>query len=244
MRKVHLFGLLPGQFCTICLLFARYVGGIPVGIKKRIALDGVALLVLLVHSIIGTVRPQEEVAGQFLKDGERVGEVTGDLGIGGVLDQLIAWIHIRAANDHDVVLLARVGRLACPGGTTSCVAGSQMRGHGNAAQRDVIAVCQDAVDGAGGPARIDVEILALSACGNDRVVSTHDKDLSTGPLLQAGMASDMVGMSMAGQDDFYIRYFKTECGHRGLDERHRFWKAAVDQQVPLRCGDQVNGQCI
>ena len=77
---------------------------------------------------------------------EFVPVVVGDLRIGLVADQLVAGIHVGAADDDDVQGSAVFRLIERPGGGALGVAGGQVRGERGAAERHGIAVVQHAVD--------------------------------------------------------------------------------------------------
>src|SRR5947207_11652919 len=52
----------------------------------------------------------------------------------------------------------------------------------------------------------------------------------------------MIGVSVAHQEDFDVLQLKAERLDRNPNQRHSFFKAAVDQDVAFGCCDQIAGQ--
>ena len=124
------------------------------------------------------------------------------------------------------------------------MAGRPAGDQGDAAELDLVAVLQNAVDLAGLPAAGRVEVLALAARGDHLVVAAHHVDLGAGQLLQQGVAGDVVGVGVAGQQDLDVGHLEAERLDGLADQGNGPLEAAVDQDVPLGRGDQVAGQIL
>src|SRR6201999_3817630 len=113
------------------------------------------------------------------------------------------------------------------------VAGRLPGDQGDAAELDLVAVVEDAVDLARVPATRRVKVLALAPRGDHLVVAAHDEDLGAGRLLQSGVAGDVVGVGVAGEEDLDVGHLEAERLDRLLDEGDRALEAAVDEDVPV-----------
>ena len=83
-----------------------------------------------------------------------------NLRIRGVVHEPVAGIDVGTADHDDIQLLSGIGDLPRPGRTAARVA---RRGAGDqccSAEADFVAILQDSVDLAGGPARVVVKVLA------------------------------------------------------------------------------------
>src|SRR5262249_8983431 len=122
------------------------------GIDERVCAGPLfATLVLLDHAVIGAMSAEEYVARQSLEDLARVVEVAGDFGIDIVVNQPVAGIHVRAADNHDIVGLSTALTAPRPSGTAACMAGGEVGDQCDAAKLEFLAVFQDVVDFAGLP---------------------------------------------------------------------------------------------
>ncbi len=132
-----------------------------------------------------------------------------------------------------------------PRRAAACVTGREAGYKGHAAELDFIAVFENSVDLAGLPAVDRIEILAFAARGNDAVVAAHHVDLGSRLLLQEGVAGDVVGVGVAGQQDLDVGHLvEAERLHGFGDQGDGALEAAVDQDVPIGRGDQVAGQIL
>src|SRR5262249_16754845 len=141
---------------------------------------------------------------------ERAGEVGGDLGVILVAGEPIAGVDIRAADDDDVVGLVPLSDAPGPGGAAAGVAGSAARGQGDAAEGDFLAVLEHAGDRARLPATPGVEVLPFAPPGDHGVVAAHDVNLGAGQFPGEGVAGDVVGVGVTGQEDLDVAHLEAE----------------------------------
>jgi hypothetical protein len=116
------------------------------GIDERIRASRFQPRELRFHFVVASVRAEENVARQRFENPERSFVVRRDLRIGGVVYKLVAGIHIRATDDHDVVVLAVLVNFERPGGAAPRVAGREVRRQDNSAQPHLVAVVQNTAD--------------------------------------------------------------------------------------------------
>ena len=89
---------------------------------------------------------EEDIARQLFQNSEAVTIVRCDLGILRVVHQLVTGIDVGAANDDDMKSAAKFGLIEGPGCGALGVAGGEARRERNSAERNGVAVMQDAVD--------------------------------------------------------------------------------------------------
>src|ERR1700745_4109734 len=104
------------------------------------------------HAVIIAVSTQKNIARQQFQNRERFGKVVGDLRIIDVLDETIAGVNVRAADDDDLVAFAVVGGSPCPRGAAASVSGRAASNQSYAAELNGVSVIQDAIDGTRFPA--------------------------------------------------------------------------------------------
>src|SRR5579862_7185226 len=96
-------------------LFAfRDVALITLRIDERVRAVSLQLWKLFFHPVVTPMSAQENVARESLKHPEHTLEVRCDLRIERIVDQLIARIRIRTADDHNVQHLAAIAGLHGP----------------------------------------------------------------------------------------------------------------------------------
>jgi len=89
---------------------------------------------------------QEDVAAQPAEHAKHALVVLGDLGVELVADELVARVHVGAADDHDVERLAAFGHLHRPGRAALGVARGQVRDQRRTAELDLVAIVEHAID--------------------------------------------------------------------------------------------------
>ena len=92
------------------------------------------------------MRSQEDIAGEGLKGAEALLEVCRHVRIFGVVDEVVAGIYVRAADDDDVVTLAAFLRDHGPGGAALGVTGGFVSYECCLAQSDRFVVVEGVVD--------------------------------------------------------------------------------------------------
>src|SRR5436190_14736718 len=75
--------------------------------------------------------------------------------------------------------------------------------------------------------------------GNVRV---HDHQSRAGLLLDQTGSGIVIAMSVADQEDLRVAVFETKLLDALSDRRHIFREIGVDEDVPLRRANQVNGE--
>ncbi len=100
-------------------------------VDEGVQLAGFELLALFIQMEELGMRPEEDIAGHLPQFGEAVFVVGDDVGICGVVDQLVD--DAGAAVEDDLVRLAGLGNGHGPGGAALGVAGREVRGQGDAA---------------------------------------------------------------------------------------------------------------
>src|SRR5260370_33871008 len=98
--------LLLMQFVAEGLLSVCHITLVAFGIDERILRGFFHPRQLLFHVVIGAMRAQKDIAGQTFQDTKHLFVILGDLRIRGVVDELVARIHVGAAYDDDAEGLA------------------------------------------------------------------------------------------------------------------------------------------
>lgn len=169
------------------------------------------------------MRAEKNVASQLVEDRKATFVVFGNLRIGSVADQLVARVHIWAADNYDVEKLTAFRLIESPRRGSPRVAGSEMRGKHCAAEIDGVAVVEDAIDVRG---RVVVRFLRAvlevgPAAGlNNRYFSGHDVVFSAGEANDFRAARAMVVMGVADEKDFDIAEVEPEIFDALFDQRH------------------------
>src|SRR5580698_7333792 len=151
---------------------------------------------------VAAVGSEEDVAGQGLEGLELTGVIGGHLRVLGVIDEVLAWIDVGAADNDGVVTLAAIFQDCGPGGAAFGVARSFMGGEGSVTEGDRFAVVEDAADFGG---RIK-ELCALAkeeigfAAGLDYGnISIHGHVFGAGFAQNLGTAGAVVVVGMADE---------------------------------------------
>jgi hypothetical protein len=121
------------------------------------------------------------------------------------------------------------------------VAGREMTRQRCAAERDLVAVAQNAVGLGGAIAHhlfgVRREVIRAAA-GQQGGVGLAHQDARAGQLLHQRVAAGVIGVRVAVQDDFDVREFEAEFRHAVADARHGRFKPGIHEDVPLRRGDE------
>jgi hypothetical protein len=161
-------------------------------------------------------------------------ELVGNPRYIGVVHQLESRVGAEAADNHHVVVFARFPRLQGPGGTAAAVARCQPGDEGRISQRHRFAVVQHPVD--------RVRLAPRRHCLQRRDILGHRHHLCAGQLLHRRVTFLMVAVGVAAEHDLDVAELEAQLFDRLLDERHIALERAVDQDVPLRRGDQEHGK--
>ena len=198
--------------------------------------------VFFLQAKIAGMGTEEDVARQPAKDAEHTLVVSGDLRISGVVDEFIAGIHVGTADYHDVINSCAVLHLHGPRGAAFGVAGSEMGDEGRAAENHFIAIAKDAID-FGGRIKVGgiVAIVKIGAAAgfDDRDIASHDHVAGAGQFFDLGAAGIVVPMGVADEQNLNIGELEAEAFHARLDQREILREITVDENVPLRCRDQI-----
>src|SRR4029077_14056119 len=89
-----------------------------------------------------------------------------------------------------------------------------------------------------GVLRASVLKIALPSRFHDRHIRIHHHVAGSREFLDFRAPGAMIEVRMADQQDFHIAEVKAEFFDAGLNLWNRLLQIAVDQNVPLRCGDQ------
>src|SRR5262249_55164274 len=116
------------QFRSKFLFLLRDERPVTVRIDEGLAVTLLQSGVLAVQIEVVAMRTKEDVARQRLQDAKHLLVVGGNLRIAGVVDELVAGIHVGAADDHDVVSRPTFPHGDRPGGAAFRVTGREMRG--------------------------------------------------------------------------------------------------------------------
>ena len=171
--------------------------------------------------------------------------VLRNLRVARIVDEFVPRIHIRTADDHNVVNLPFLTNLHRPRRTTFCVSSGEMSSKDDITEAHFISVMQDAVDFrwleqcVGRAAVLEV---ALAAVFYDGHIAFHHHVLRTGELLDEGAARAMIEVGMADQQDFDIAEAESQVFDVLPDRGDGAFEIAIDENVALRCRDQVGGQ--
>src|SRR5262249_18836069 len=159
-----------------------------------------------------------------------------------VTGQLVPGVHVRAADDDDVVGLATLTGLPRPGGTAPGVTGCATSRQGHVAESYRVAVVEHAVDRARLPARPVVEVLTFAPRGDHPVVASHHVDLRARHFAGQGVACDVVVVCVTGEQDLDVTHLEPERLDRRADQWDGVLEPGVDQDVTLGGRDQVAGE--
>jgi hypothetical protein len=77
-----------------------------------------------------------------------------------------------------------------------------------------------------------LEVLPAAARGDHRVIAAHYTDLGPDRLLHSGVAGDVVGMGVAGQEHPDVGHVVTERLDRLANQRDGHVEPAVDEDSP------------
>ena len=180
------------------------------------------------------MRPQEEIDRRGLQQGECLHVVAGDLWIAPVVHENVACVHVRAADDDGVQRAATLCHLHHPGRAAGGVPRREPRRECRAAELDCVSVVQDAIDFRAWPSR---------RCALDRGhVGVHHHQPRAGVGLDETDTLVVIAMRMADQEDFRVGVLEAEALDALADCRHILLEVAVDQDVALRCRDEIRGE--
>ncbi len=217
------------------------------GIDEGIWGAGFQVWIFFFEAEVAAVSAKEDVAGQGVQNVKHALEVFGDLGIGLVVDELVAGVDVGAADDDYVVGFAGFGHLHGPGGAALGVARGEVGDEDGAAEFHFIAIVQDAIDLCG---RIEkfwpaaILKIGFAAGFDDGDVGIHDHVGCSGQLLDFGAAGVVVPVGVADQEDFCVFELEAELFDAGLEQRDVGFEIAVDKNVALRGGDEKAGQAL
>ena len=215
------------------------------GVDEGVFVAVLEARVFLFHVEVAAVSAEEDVAGKILEDLKLVAVIGGDLGIGLVGDEFVAGVDVGAADDDDVKGATVFDFVEGPGGGAFGVAGGEVRGEGDAAEGDVIAVVEDAVNMRGREAHGFIgRVMEVGRATrlDDGNVLRHDVVFGAGETLDCCAAGAVVVVSVAYQEDFGVGELEAELFDALLDERRRRFKIAVDEDVASGRDDEVAGE--
>ena len=239
-----LFGgeFLFGEFGVKFLFLFVDVFFVAVGVHERVCGPFFQAGVLFFESEVATMGAEENVAWQGPEDTPHALVVFGDLRVSGVVYELVARIHVGAAENDDVVGLGSFCDLHRPGGAAFGVARGEVRDEHGATEAHFISIVKHAVDLGGlvqTGARVPVLKVGFAAGFDDGYVCIHDHVLRAGLFFDGGAGSVMVPMCVADEKNFCVLELESELLNACLDQGHIGFQIAVDQNVALRCGDQI-----
>ena len=217
------------------------------GINERVGTILTRAFKLGGHSIVAAMRSQKHVTWQGLKHLKRVLVILCNSRITGIVDEFVSRIHIRAADDHNIVNLAILADLHSPRRTAFCMAGRKVSGEHDIAEPDFISVMQNAVyfrrleQSLGRSAVLKV---ASAAIFDDGHIAIHHHVLCAGELLDERAARAVIEMRVADQQNLDIAEVKSQALDILLDRGHGAFEIAIDENVALRRRDQVGGQVL
>ena len=217
--------------CSRSATYALY----PVGIDEGVGAAGGHLRQLVLQIEVRAVRTKKQIDRQTLEQGKCLHVVAGDLRVVPVAaHEHVACVHVRAADDDGVQRPAAVGHLHRPrraaGRVTGCESCDELR----AAEFDRIPIVQHSIDLRARPSR-----RGAFDCGH---IGVHDHQLRASLGLDDADAFIVVAVGVADQDDLRVRVLEAEAFEALADRGHILFEVAVDQDVALRCGDQIDGQ--
>jgi len=222
-----------------------YEGAIACGVDEGVGATWLEAGGLFKQIEVCTVRAQEDVAGKRFEGFELLLEVGGHVGIGGIVDEVVAGENVGAAYDDRVQSAAIFCELHGPGGAALGVAGCFMGDQRRAAEFDFISVVKDAVDFRG---RVEkrfvvckVEVL-LAARFDVGYICVHDHVFGPGVMEDCGTACAVVVVGMADEKDLYVMPLEAEFFNGGADLARRCGEVAVDEDVSGRRGDEEAGE--
>jgi hypothetical protein len=242
-----LFGgeCLLGQFGAEFLLFFSHELFIAIGIGEGVRSAGFQVRIFSFQAEVAAVGAEENIAGQGLQNVEHALVVLGDLRIGLVVDEFVAWVDIGTANDHHVVGFAALGHLRGPRGAAFCMAGSEVRDEDCTAKLHFVAIVQHAIDFGWRIKKFrTVAVLKIGlATGFDHGhVGVHDHVACAGQRLDLGAAGIVIPVRVADQQNLGVFEFESELFDTSLEQRHICFQIAVDQNVALGRRDQITRQ--
>jgi hypothetical protein len=133
-------------------------------------------------------------------------------------------------------LLAGVGDLHRPGGAACGVAGRQVRRECCAAERDLVAILQHAVDG--------MLLASWLHRSKTRDVLLHRHHLCSREFLDHGVALHVIAVGVAAEYDLHIGELEPELFDVRAQQRDAGFEVAVNEDVALRRGDQERRQFL
>src|ERR1039457_404405 len=237
--------LLALQLSLECALAVGDPGLITGWIDEGIAVSSFEAGILGGEPEVGSMRAQENVAGQGVEHLKAVPVVLGDARIGLVADEFVAGVHVGAADDYYVESAARFGFVHCPGCGSLGVAWGEVGGEDGAAEAHDVAVVEDAVDmcwrevHGGICAVVEVRFAAGLDYGD---IGVHDVILGSGEFQNRGAAGAVVIVGVTDEQYFDIAEFKAEGLDVLGDGGDRGLKAAVDEDVALRRDEEIGGE--
>lgn len=228
--------MLPGQGGLEALLVLGDVSLVAVRVDEGVGISRTALLQLFV------------LRGQVVERGVRadpqVDRKRKSLFIGSpevlddsrILVQRLEEIAVQAALDKRVVGLAIFLKVGGPGEAAPGVTGHDVGRQGRSAQRNRIAVVDQAVDGVFFPGRVKVPGLGC--------VHAPYHHLGARQLLDQVVSAHMVRMRMTGDQNLDVGELKPQFLDTRPDHRNRRLVVAVHQDVPLGRDEQKGGQLL
>ncbi len=169
------------------------------------------------------MRAEEDIAGQVFEDGKAALVVRCDLRIGLVAGELVAGIHVGAADDDDVQDATVLFLVHRPGRCAFGVARSEVRGENRAAEAHRVAVVQHAVDVSGrelhGMIRAVLKI-GFAAGLDDRDVGIHDGIFGASEADDLGAAGAVVVVRMADEQNLDVFKVEAKGFNAFTNERH------------------------
>ena len=205
------------------------------GIDEGVGAAGGHLRQLVLQIEVRAVRAKKQIDRQALEQGKRLHVVAGDLRVVPlVAHEHVARVDVRAADDDGVQRTAAVGHLHRPCRAAGRVTGCEACGELRAAEFDRIPIVQHAIDLRARPSR-----CGAFDCGH---IGVHDHQLRAGLRLDDADAFIVIAVRVADQDDLRVRVLEAEAFDALADRGHILLEVAVDQDVALRCGDQIDGK--
>src|SRR6185295_12784904 len=191
------------------------------------------------------MRAQENIAGQFFQDAKRPFKISRHPWIDDVVDQLVAGIYVRAANDHHVVSLPFFLHLHRPRCTPARMSGRKLRNEHRAAQLHLFTIMQHLVNlrwriehrGVGAILKV-----ALATRFYGWYVRIHDQILCASQPFDSVAAGVVIVVCMTDQENLYVSELEAELLHAGPNHWHTLFEITVDENMSLRRRDQITRQ--
>src|SRR5665213_111504 len=182
-------------------------------IDEGVAVSGLETGILGGEPEVGSMRAEENVAGQGVEHLKTALVLLCNAGIGLVAYEFVAGVHVGAADDDHVESAAGFGFVEGPGGGSLGVACGEVGGEDGSAEAHGVAVVEDTIDMCGRKvhggicAVVEVRFAAGLDYGD---IGVHDVIPGAGELLNARTSGAVIVVGVTDEEDFDVAEFEAE----------------------------------